>query len=320
MPVIQSTYKPAFYFKKGFVSTVYSGIVRQVNQPLDRQERLVLADGDFIDLDWHYAKTNSDALIIILHGLEGNAQRAYVKGTAKTFTENGVDALCVNFRGCSGEINKLYRSYHSGDTDDLKAVINHVLTLEKYTKLYLKGFSLGGNVILKYLGEGNQIPKQLIAGIAVSVPCQLAGAAAELHRLKNKLYHDRFKQNLIAKLQVKQQRHPDKISTKEIASIKTLYDFDTIYTAKAHGFLSAEDYYEKSSSLQFLNHIETPTLLINALNDSFLSAACYPVKQAQQNPNLFLEMPKYGGHVGFIDKKNYYYTEKRALSFVQNDM
>jgi len=315
MPIIESTYKPSFYFKNGFISTVYSGLVRRVSLKQER-ERITLKDGDFLDLDWSFSNSKSKKLIILLHGLEGNGQRPYMTGTANHFNNNGLDAVCINFRGCSGENNLKYYSYHSGATEDLHAVIQHAILSKNYSEIYLKGFSLGGNIILKYLGEHHAIPDQVKASIAVSIPCDLYGSCKELHKLKNKLFHDRFLRDLVKHLKEKQKLFPEELSIELINTIKTLIEFDTIYTSKAHGFKDALDYYKKSSSLQFLHNIKTPTLIINALNDSFLSSECYPVKEAKRNPNLYLEMPNYGGHAGFVDKKNVYYNEKRALEFI----
>ena len=319
MPIIESTYKPPIGFKNGFVSTVYSGLVRRVNGIKQERERLTLSDGDFLDLDWSFSKEKSNKLIIILHGLEGDAQRPYMTGTSKLFNNNGIDAVCINFRGCSGEENTKFRSYHSGASEDLSDVIDYVLASKHYDEIYLKGFSLGGNIVLKYLGERNELPQQIKAGVAVSVPCYLKGSSDALHSFKNILYHERFKRHLKGKLKIKHQNFPEMVTQEDINKIKALIDFDNVYTSKAHGFNDAFDYYEKSSSLQFLPNIKVPTLIINALNDSFLSPECYPVKAAKNNPNLYLEMPKHGGHVGFIDKKNVYYNEKRALEFVMKN-
>ncbi|WP_418510064.1 YheT family hydrolase [Corallibacter sp.] len=318
MPVLESTYKTPYFFRNGFVSTVYSGLIRNVSGLIQERERITLPDGDFLDLDWSHSKTKSNKLIILLHGLEGNAQRPYMTGTAKLFNQNGIDAVCVNFRGCSGEDNLSFRSYHSGATEDLDAVIQHVLKTKAYDTIFLKGFSLGGNLTLKYLGEREHLPIQIKAAVAVSVPCDLYSSCKELHTLKNKPYHDKFKTDLKNKLLIKQKNHPDKLSVKTIKSIKTLKDFDDIYTSKAHGFKDALDYYKQSSSLQFLPHIKIPTLIINALNDSFLAPECYPVKEAKNNANLHLEMPKHGGHVGFHLYKGVYYNESRALAFIQD--
>jgi uncharacterized protein len=237
----------------------------------------------------------------------------------KLFNKNGVDAICVNFRGCSGEDNLKYYSYHSGATEDLEAVIEHAVSVKKYSEIHLKGISLGANIILKYLGERDKVPTQVKTAIAVSVPCYLSGSARELHTFKNKLYHDRFLKHLVSRLRTKQQRFPDLLKIEELDAIKTLTSFDNVYTAKAHGFENALDYYLRCSSLQFLPNIKTPTLIINALNDSFLSAECYPVKEAKNNRNLHLEMPNHGGHSGFVGKKNVYYNERRALEFIKDN-
>lgn len=317
MPVIESKFKPLYFFKNGFVSTVYSGLFRRVSLKQER-ERIILKDGDFLDLDWSYAKTKTKRLIVLLHGLEGHGQRPYVTGAAKLFNKNSIDAVCVNFRGCSGEDNRFYYSYHSGATSDLIEVITHAIANKKYNEIYLMGISLGANIILKYLGEQDGIPFEVKAAIAVSAPCNLSGASKEMHKLKNKLYHDRFLKHLLKRLQHKQQRFPSELDISQLKSIKTLLDFDNVYTSKAHGFNNAEDYYEKCSSLQFLPHIKVPTLIINALNDSFLSPECFPVRAAKENPNLYLEMPNFGGHVGFISLNGVYYNERRALEFVNS--
>lgn len=317
MPIITPTYKPRFYFKNGFISTVYSGIGRRVSLEQER-ERLTLSDGDFIDLDWSFSKSKTNACVILLHGLEGNAQRPYLTGAAKLFNANNIDAVCVNFRGCSGEVNSKFRSYHSGETQDLVDVINHLISEKKYEAIYLKGISLGANIILKYLGERDIIPLEVKAAVAISAPCDLNGACEELHKVNNIAFSNRFLTHLKSSLKKKIDKFPNSMSMEAFNSIKTLRDFDDIYTSKAHGFLDAADYYKQCSSLQFLHNIKTPTLIINALNDSFLSPECYPVKEAKHNDNIFLEMPEHGGHVGFIDKNNVYYNERRALEFVNS--
>ena len=169
---------------------------------------------------------------------------------------------------------------------------------------------------LKYVGEEREVPKEVKAVIAISSPCDLKGSCDELLSLKNRAYAIRFLDHLKQKLKPKLEQFPDKITIDDYKSIKTLIDFDHVYTSKAHGFEDAYDYYDKASSLQFLPNIKVPSLIINALNDSFLSPDCYPVKEAKYNSNLYLEMPKYGGHVGFIQKGEFYYNEKRALEFV----
>ena len=315
MPQLNSDYTPPLLFKNGHFATIYSGIIRSVNGVVQKRERITLSDGDFLDLDWSDSVTPTQKLVILLHGLEGDAQRPYITGSAKILNQNGYDTCAVNYRGCSGEPNVKYRSYHSGATEDLIEVLNHILNTKNYSEIYLKGFSLGGNLLLKYLGEGNDVPKEIKGAVAVSVPCNLHDSCKQLLSIKNIMYAIKFKGNLLGKLRQKQHMFPDKISDNDIKSIKTLKDFDDIYTSQAHGFEDALDYYKKSSSLQFLPHIQVPSLIINAKDDSFLGPECYPIKETGKNTKLFLEMPSYGGHVGFWGKNNITYTEKRALAF-----
>ncbi|MEE9362464.1 MAG: alpha/beta fold hydrolase [Cellulophaga sp.] len=317
MPLVNSNYHPAFPFTNGHLSTIYSSVFRKIDGLVQERERINLPDGDFLDIDWSFAKKPTQKVILLLHGLEGNAQRPYILGSAKQFNTMGIDACAINLRGCSGEINRLFRSYHSGATEDLEAVIQHVLNTKKYSEIYLKGFSLGGNITLKYLGENKNIPKEIKAAMAISVPCNLHSSLLELLKPINILYANKFKKDLIKKLRVKQKMFPKLISDSEISAIKTLKDFDDIYTSKAHGYKDALDYYEQCSSLSILQQISVPTLLINALNDSFLGEKCYPVKEAKANKKLHLEIPLYGGHVGFYHQNNMFYTERRVQDFIK---
>ena len=160
-------------------------------------------------------------------------------------------------------------SYHSGATEDLDAVIQHIISTKEYPKIYLKGFSLGGNILLKYLGEGRVLPSEIKAGVAISVPCNLHSSLKQLLSLKNYLYARRFKKHLIQKLIAKQKLFPNKISNSDIKNVKNLKDFDDIYTSRAHNFIDALDYYQKCSCLQFLSNISIPCLLINAKKRHF---------------------------------------------------
>ncbi|WP_420320697.1 YheT family hydrolase [Flagellimonas sp.] len=319
MPLISSDYSPPQFYKSGHLSTIYCGLFRRVNGLVQNRERLTLSDGDFLDLDWSKSSLKTQKLVVLLHGLEGDAHRPYITGSAKLFNQNGFDACALNFRGCSGEPNLLYRSYHSGATEDLKEVLQHILSTKQYSEIYLKGFSLGGNLALKYLGEGNDIPKEIKAAVAVSVPCSLKDSCDQLLSNNNLLYARRFKRHLISKLRQKQPLFPNLISNSDIKAIKTLKDFDDIYTSRAHNFKNALDYYAKCSSLQFLPNITVPSLIINAKNDSFLGMECYPIAEAEKNKKLYLEIPKYGGHVGFWGKQNITYTEQRSLNFLKEN-
>lgn len=314
MPIVKSYFTPRFLFKNAFISTVFSGLFRRLKIDQTR-ERITLRDGDFIDLDWSSGAKPSKQLVVLLHGMEGHGQRPYVSGVAKYFNAHDIDAVCVNFRSCSGEQNKKFSTFHSGQTDDLQDVIAHILKNYSYTSIFLKGISLGGNIVLKYLGEGNAIPSKIKGAMAVSVPIDLASSSKALHQFKNILFHIYFMIGLKYKLMQKQRQFPERISRKTLYSVWTLRALDEVYTAKANGFKDIADYHQKSSSLHYLSSIKTPVLLLNAKNDSFLTPSCFPYDIARKSSFVHLETPKYGGHVGFVTKDNVYYNEKRALAF-----
>ena len=316
MHTTEIPYSPPLLFRNGHIATIYAGLFRRVQGVEQHRERISLPDGDFMDLDWSYSDNSSHKVVVLLHGLEGHGQRPYITGSAKIFNRHGYDACAVNFRGCSGETNILFRSYHSGATEDLDAILNHIVGLGKYSEIVIKGFSLGGNMTLKYLGEGRSIPKEVKAAVAISVPCNLHDSLIQLLKPKNILYAKRFRNHLVAKLWAKHEKFPKLITKEEILAIKNLKDFDDIYTSKAHGFLDAMDYYTKCSSRQFLDGINIPTLIINARDDSFLGQDCYPVDEVEANNSITLKMPAYGGHVGFYDADNISYTEKLAVKYL----
>jgi predicted alpha/beta-fold hydrolase len=319
MPIIKSAYRPPIIFRNYHISTIYASVFRKVPPVKQERERMELEDGDFLDLDWSYSKSGkSDKMLIVLHGLEGNAQRPYILGTAHNFNIHGWDVAAVNFRGCSGEINRLYNSYNAGASKDLEQIIQYILSKEKYTSISLKGFSLGGNLMLKYLGEGNVLPKEIKAAVAISTPCDLYGSLKKLEEPQNRIYSKRFVKKLKQQLNQRKNHFPAQLQKEQISTCKSLFDIDELYTSRAHGFENALDYYAKSSSLKFLPKIETPTLMINAKNDGFLSESSYPAKVAETNPNFYLEMPEYGGHVGFLQKKTYSYSEERSLEFLSS--
>lgn len=318
MPVLFSNYQPPFLFRNAHFATIFSATLRRVNFKIQRRERLHLQDGDFIDLDWSFSEEKSKKLIIAMHGLSGNARRPYMLGIAKTFTEQGWDAVGINFRSCSGEINRLYRSYNAGATEDLAEVISHINKQYSYSEIALIGFSLGGNLLLKYLGESPKLSPAIKTAVAVSTPCDLGASLLALEAPKNKLYTQRFEKELKAQLFERQQYFPEKLSKSDISACNSLLAIDELYTSKAHGYKNAADYYKKCSCLQFLPTISIPTLLLNAKNDSFLTAASYPTDIAENSDYLYLEMPEYGGHVGFFQPEKYYYHEERALAFIGN--
>lgn len=236
------------------------------------------------------------------------------------FQESGWDALAINFRGCSGEPNRKLRSYHSGETEDLRFVLNWVNSTQTYQNITLIGFSLGGNVVMKYLGEsGNEIPHNLRAGIGFSVPCHLESSNAALSKGISRGYIWRFLGSLKPKALAKANQFPGLVDAVAIRKAKNLRAFDDAFTAPVHGFQDALDYWTRSSSLVFLKSIKIPVLMVQSRDDPFLGNACYPYEIALQSEFIELETPKYGGHVGFphLLKDGYYWSERRALAFCQ---
>lgn len=259
-------------------------------------------------------------LVIISHGLEGSSDRHYVKGLVKIMCNEGFNALAWNYRSCSGESNKSLRFYHSGATDDLDFII-HCAHQRGFEEIYLAGFSLGGNMTLKWLGEqGENPPKFIRKAVAFSVPLHLSGSSKQLSRKENRMYTIRFLKTLLKKVQEKSVRYPKDITPKMLSKIKSLKDFDDVITGPLHGFKDAEDYYEKNSSLFYLDQIRVPVLVLNAKNDPFLSEECFPEDLVRNLNFVHLALPTAGGHCGFYphgDQGNTW-TEERALEWFRN--
>ncbi len=273
-----------------------------------------MEDGDFLDLDW--AKRGASRLVILSHGLEGSSNQTYIRGMGAEMQRAGWDVLAWNFRGCSGEPNRLPRAYHSGETQDLRTVV--ALAGRRYEKIALVGFSLGGNVTLKFVGESSP-PEKVIGAVAISTPIDLESCADALDtRFGNRIYLYRFLVSLIARIEAKSERFPDRIDALGARRIRTIRAYDDRFTAPLHGFRDATDYWTQSSSRQFLPQISVPTLLLNARNDPLLAEAAFPEVEARANPNLFLEAPTSGGHVGFLDRRDGWrpWSERRVAEFV----
>lgn len=318
MPLIESTYRCPWYWRNGHVQTVWPTLFRRV--PLERPQRIRLttSDGDFLDVDGFLQ--NAHRAAIVSHGLEGNSDRHYVRGMTAALLRRRWDVFAWNNRGCSGEPNRLIKSYHSGATNDLDTVVRHVLQSDRYRNIALVGFSLGGNQTLKYIGEqGDSIDRRIQKAVAFSVPCDLAGSARRMARWDNRLYMRRFLNMLHEKIRVKMAMFPGEIDDSGYEFIRDFQGFDDRYTAPLNGFKDAEDYWTRNSSRSFLPKVRIPTLLINALDDPFLDAGCYPMAEAKKNPRLFLEMPIHGGHVGFMASREYW-SETRAVEFLDETM
>ncbi|GFD75100.1 YheT family hydrolase [Tenacibaculum sp. IMCC1] len=309
MPIISDTFSPSLPFKSAHFNTVYRPLFMKDTIEYNRK-RVTTWDADFIDLDFSIVESKS--LVLLIHGLEGSSQSNYMIRTSNHLNNIGFDTVCMNLRGCSGEDNLLLETYHSGKTDDVEFIIKHLNSNYNYENIIIIGFSLGGNLTLKFLGEYNNIPSEIKGGIAVSVPVDLTSSQAELNKLKNKIYLNEFLRTMKLKLLQKAEKFPDFLLDKELLfKANKFRHLEKQYTVPVFGFKSSEDYWEKASAKPFIPEIKVPTLLINALDDSFLSKECYPIKEAKNMKNFYLSTPNYGGHVGFIS--SFSNTENRWL-------
>lgn len=309
-------YRPPLPFRFHHIATVYPSLFRRVKKVRYQRERLLTPDDDFLDLDW--SRTGSRKLVLSLHGLEGSSHSQYIKGITRIFNDHHWDVAALNFRSCSGEVNRQRRMYHSGETSDLDFVLKTLLARETYEEIALVGFSLGGNVALKYAGEqGAGISPIVKKVVGVSVPMELRTCSIQIEQRSNFVYIKRFMNDLKQKFKLKQHLYPD-IDPQKIFNARGFSDFDEFFTAPVHGFSGAEDYWMQASSRPFLLQIRVPTLIINALDDSFLSDQAYPYEEVEQSSYLHLLVPRYGGHVGFHQRhpKGYYWTEERICEFV----
>jgi len=319
MPTITSTYKPNFLFKNAHFNTIYKTLF--FDNPIDyHRKRIETPDNDFIDLD--FSSVNSNTLVIAKHGLEGSSKSKYIRSLINHLNKQQMDAVAVNFRGCSGEDNNHLYSYNSGKTDDVTVIVDYILNNYTYKNIVLVGYSMGGNIALKYLGENAAIPKDIKAAVTISVPCDLEGSSNTLANWNNTIYLNRFLKTLKEKSLAKNQKFPESsLDTTAILNAKTFEDFDNAVTAPLFGYKNAKDYWTQCSSKQFLPAIKIPTLIINAQDDTFLSKSCFPFNEATKNSNLYLEVSEYGGHVGFnttVIGKDQLWSENRITSFIQH--
>ncbi len=309
------SYNPPFLLFNKHVETIYPALLRRVLLQPYKRERITTPDNDFLDIDW--LVQGSKHLVIISHGLEGNTDRAYIKGMAKACFHQGFDVLAWNYRGCSGEPNQQLRFYHSGATDDLDTVVHHALGTGRYTEIELVGFSLGGNLTLKYLGEERIRPSVISKAVVFSVPLDLHESCLCISKTENWIYAQRFLKSLRKKVRDKA-RTMKELDVKGLSKIESLLEFDDHFTGPLHGFKNALDYYHQCSSIRFVKNIKIPTLLINARNDPFLSEGCYPHHELQNHLHVSFESPERGGHVGFtqFNQNGLYWSEQRAISFL----
>ena len=315
-----STYQPPLAFRSAHLNTVYPALFRSVPDVTYERERLDTPDDDFVDLD--ISRVGSERVVMVLHGLEGSAQRPYVRGMIRRFNRAGWDGVGFNFRSCSGEMNRQLVSYNMAATNDVDLAVRHLIERHGYREIVLVGFSLGGNVTLNYLSDGKfAVPPEVRCAICFSVPVHIPSANKYIDQFQNWAYRDRFMRSLMTKVREKAKQHPQLLETLNGTNRpRRFYDFDGAFTAPIHGYRGAEHYWETASSLQHLPNLKTPTLLVQAADDTFLSPECYPRELAETHDYLHLEIPPWGGHCGFVTRSadGTYWSEHRAVEFVES--
>jgi predicted alpha/beta-fold hydrolase len=320
------TYTPAWWVPGAHLQTLWGKLVRRPPIVRTRAERWTTPDDDEIEirrLDQPSGTPPNAPRLLILHGLEGTIDSSYVRGLLAKAQLLGWEADVLLFRTCNGEMNRARRMYHSGETSDLDFVVNRLVERRPDQSLLVAGFSLGGNVLLKWLGErGDDLPPQVRGAAAVSVPYDLERGARHIERGFSRLYSRHFLRTLRAKARAKLAAHPGVFDAARLERARTLFDFDDAVTAPVHRFCDARDYYRRSSSLQFLPSIRRPTLLLAADDDPFLPPDILDsvAIMALNSPYVELERHRRGGHVGFVSGRNplraAYYAEVRVLAFL----
>jgi uncharacterized protein len=322
--MVVRTYSPSWWLPGPHARTIWGRFFRRTPPIATRVERWETEDGDFVDLVRLNGRPGQPHLVM-LHGLEGAPRSHYARGLFLESVRRGWSADLLIFRGCGIEPNRNPRFYHSGDTGDIDAVAKRLLEADASAPFVFAGVSLGGNVLLKWLGElGTTVPDRIVGAAAVSVPFDLARASRHIDRGFSRVYQYHFLKSLRRKALAKLERYPDLMARDRVETARTLYDFDDAVTAPVHGFVDATDYYSRSSSIHFLPRIRIPTLLLSAADDPFLPREVLTEVRAVANANdcLTMEFPDAGGHVGFVSGHNpfrpFYYAEWRVSEFLEH--
>ncbi|ABS26604.1 alpha/beta hydrolase fold [Anaeromyxobacter sp. Fw109-5] len=322
-----SPYSPAPWLRGAHAMTVFASLARVYPRPAARRERWELPDGDFVDVDRHAPPAPDGArgerpVLVVCHGLEGSSRAPYVRGLVALALARGLDALALNFRGCSGEPNRLARFYHSGDTGDLHEVVTRLAAERPGRPIVLAGFSLGGNVVVKYVGErGDALAPEVRGAVGVSVPFDLQRSARALDApgFWNRVYRERFLRRLREKALAKARRFPGAFDVARVRRARSFAEYDAAVTAPLHGFASAEDYWTRSSSGLYLAGVRRPLLAIAAMDDPMVPGDALPVAEARANSLVTLEATPSGGHVAFVAGSPFwpdFWAERRAVAFV----
>lgn len=322
---ISKAYSPAWWIPGAHLQTLWGKLFRRQPPAQANLIRWETPDGDFLDV-YRISGEHGAPRLLVLHGLEGTIRSHYAQGLLNEAARRGWAADLLIFRSCGAELNRTKRFYHSGETGDLAFVIDRIISEFPRTPLALAGVSLGGNVLLRYLGEhGVGLPPELTAAAAISVPFDLARSSARINRGFSRLYQKFFLGSLRRKAREKARLFPDLAPVEAIESLRTLADFDNLITGPLHGYRDAFDYYARASSLPVLKDIRLNTLLLSAVDDPMLPREVLDEVRdiAVRNPALNLEFAAKGGHAGFISGsvpwRPFYYAEYRACEFIAEE-
>ena len=319
-------FEPSFVLKNRHIQTIYASLFRKLPKPTVRVEKFQLSDGDFVEAYWHKITnhTNKTPIVILFHGLAGSFESPYIQGAMLELQKAGFSSVLMHFRGCSGRDNIQARSYHSGDTADALEFIKSLKQRYPHAKLYAVGYSLGANMLLKLLGEEKK-DILLTKAVAVSAPMLLDVCADKMNRGFSRFYQHLLLKDLRLALEKKYDKHDMQkligLRRKDIQKLKDFWQFDEAYTAKINGFASAQDYYTKSSSKQYLKHITIPTLIVHAKDDPFMTPEVIPSSQ-DISRSVELEILEHGGHVGFVNGsllKPQYWLDQRVVDFFKKE-
>lgn len=325
MPELVSTFRPAWWLPGAHLPTIWGKKGRKQPQVHDRIERWETPDGDHLSVARLGSPSPGRRHLLVLHGLEGTVASNYAQGLLAQAMAKGWSADLMLFRGCDGTVNRARRLYHSGETTDLDFVVRRLTASTPDFRLCLAGVSLGGNVLLKWLGEqGVEVPSTVHRAAAVSAPFDLAAGSRNLESFMGQLYVDHFMKSLKAKTLAKRDTYRDLCDWKRLETSRTFWEFDDAVTGPVHGFADALDYYTKSSSITFLADIRVRTLLLNAEDDPFLpSAVLHRVRKSFTDSQFInFEFTERGGHVGWIEGTPLapkYYMEERVINWLNEE-
>ncbi len=325
LPEQAATFQPAWWCPGPHAQTIWGALLRPASMPPIERERWDTPDRDFLDIDQVAAAAGSPTLIV-LHGLESSSASTQVRSLLEAAHHRGWRGIAVNFRSCSGTPNRLRRSYHAGETSDVAWVVNHVIARYPGDPIFCVGLSLGGNVLLKYVGEqGAALPSDVKAVAAISTPFDLAVSAHAFERgLFNRIYMRRLVRSLKQKTIAKLEQYPDLADRQRLMAVTALAEFDELVTAPVHGFANAAAYWEASTARPWLSSIQRPTLLINAQDDPLLPAQLLPRDDVAQNRYLTALFPAHGGHLGFLTGgwpgRPVRWAEQQAMAFFEQHL